>query len=130
MRLIDADKLIEKAKCEAIGMTDEYKDLGTIVEWLVDKIPTAKSECISGVWIECDDGWDGVYYECSNCGEAFTLLDGTPADNLYNYCPTCGADMTHKSCHNCGIYSKGLLPWQCKKCTGYSMWRAKNDDQI
>ena len=46
-----------------------------------------------GKWIEQDDGWDGVYYECSECKEAFTLIDGTPTDNLYNFCPNCGADM-------------------------------------
>lgn len=47
----------------------------------------------TGRWIEQDDGWDGTYYECSECKEAFTLIDGTPSDNLYNFCPNCGADM-------------------------------------
>ena len=45
----------------------------------------------TGQWIE-HDGWDGdVYYECSECKEPFVLIDGTPTDNLYNYCPNCGA---------------------------------------
>lgn len=47
----------------------------------------------TGRWIERDDGWGGMYYECSVCQEAFTLIDGTPSDNLYNFCPYCGADM-------------------------------------
>ena len=47
----------------------------------------------SGKWIE-RDGWDGdVYYECSVCEEPFCLIDGTPTDNMYNYCPNCGAKM-------------------------------------
>ena len=47
----------------------------------------------SGKWIE-KDGWDGdVYYECSVCEESFCLIDGTPTDNMYNYCPNCGAKM-------------------------------------
>lgn len=47
----------------------------------------------SGKWIE-QEGWDGdVYYECSVCGEPFCLIDGTPTDNMYNYCPNCGARM-------------------------------------
>lgn len=39
------------------------------------------------------DEWDGGYYECSVCGEAFTFIEGTPKENLYNYCPNCGARM-------------------------------------
>ena len=47
----------------------------------------------TGKWIEHDDGWANVCYECSVCKEPFVLIDGTPADNLYNFCPNCGADM-------------------------------------
>ena len=47
----------------------------------------------NGKWIEYDDGWANIYYECSVCKEPFVLIDGTPADNLYNFCPHCGADM-------------------------------------
>lgn len=32
-------------------------------------------------------------FECSVCKEPFTLICGTPKDNLYNFCPNCGADM-------------------------------------
>ena len=47
----------------------------------------------TGCWIE-NDGWDGdVYYECSVCKEAFCMMDGTPIDNMYYYCPHCGAAM-------------------------------------
>ena len=47
----------------------------------------------TGHWIE-KDGYDGdTYYDCSECGESFCLIDGTPTDNLYNYCPNCGAKM-------------------------------------
>lgn len=46
-----------------------------------------------GEWLEVED-WNGdFYYECSECKEPFTLFDGTPQDNLYNFCPNCGADM-------------------------------------
>lgn len=46
-----------------------------------------------GEWLEVED-WNGdFYYECSECKEPFVLFDGTPQDNLYNYCPNCGADM-------------------------------------
>lgn len=56
-------------------------------------IKALSKEPKSGKWIE-QEGWDGdVYYECSMCGEAFCLIDGTPTDNMYNYCPNCGARM-------------------------------------
>lgn len=32
-------------------------------------------------------------WECSVCHEPFTLTEGTPRDNRYNFCPNCGAKM-------------------------------------
>jgi len=41
-----------------------------------------------GEWVE----FDGVgTYQCTYCGEPFILVEGTPRDNEYNYCPKCGA---------------------------------------
>ena len=58
---------------------------------MINALPSVTQK--SGKWIE-KDGWDGdVYYECSICGEPFCLIDGTPTDNMYNYCPNCGAKM-------------------------------------
>ena len=61
---------------------------GCKVENYLKSLPSAEK---TGKWIEQDDEWGGVYYECSVCKEAFTLIDGTPTDNLYNYCPNCGS---------------------------------------
>ena len=47
----------------------------------------------TGRWIE-EDMFDGdVAYRCSKCNELFCLLEGTPWDNEYNFCPNCGARM-------------------------------------
>jgi len=46
-------------------------------EWIADKNRT---------YSENEDTW-----ECSVCHEPFTLIEGTPEDNLYYYCPKCGA---------------------------------------
>ena len=46
-----------------------------------------------GRWDEWDDTMFNTVYRCSVCGEDFVLIDGTPSDNLYNYCPNCGAKM-------------------------------------
>ena len=46
-----------------------------------------------GHW-ETIEGWDGdELYRCSECGAEFVLIDGTPNDNEYWYCPHCGARM-------------------------------------
>lgn len=46
-----------------------------------------------GEWIEKDDGFGGVYYDCTACGCSWTTIDGTPFENNMNFCPECGAKM-------------------------------------
>ena len=47
-----------------------------------------------GEWEEIEDDWSmETIYKCSACKEEFVTIDGTPADNLWNYCPHCGAKM-------------------------------------
>ena len=36
---------------------------------------------------------DDSTWACNQCGEPFILLEGTPQENRYNFCPDCGADM-------------------------------------
>lgn len=62
-----------------------------IIEEALARIPSAERK--KGKWKETDDGWDGTYYVCSECGCPWTLIDGTPEDNGMNFCPNCGADM-------------------------------------
>ena len=47
----------------------------------------------TGHWEEEEMYYGDVAYRCSECGEEFCLMEGTPIDNLYNYCPNCGAKM-------------------------------------
>ena len=51
---------------------------------------------VHGHWIEQEDGNLDTYYTCSACKEDFDLIAGTPCENLYNYCPSCGAKMDEK----------------------------------
>lgn len=63
------------------------------VRYVLSYLPTAQPKRMRGRWMEVD-GWDGdVIYQCSECKEEFVLIDGTPQDNLYHYCPNCGARM-------------------------------------
>lgn len=49
-------------------------------------------EC--GEWEEIEDDWNmETIYKCSACKEEFVTIYGTPADNLWNYCPYCGTKM-------------------------------------
>ena len=59
----------------------------------VKQMDTAQPERKRGKWIEDDDGWDEVIWRCSECDAVFTLVDGTPKENEYYFCPHCGADM-------------------------------------
>ena len=58
-------------------------------KWL-SELPSVQPEQKIGRWIymkDCEDWF------CSNCKDIFMLLEGTPKDNDYNYCPNCGAYM-------------------------------------
>lgn len=60
---------------------------------LIDNAPTVE-ERPQGEWIADTShrySDDEDTFECSICKEPFTLISGTPKDNLYNFCPKCGA---------------------------------------
>ena len=85
---------------EANTILEEVKMLDDSINLTLEKmlsslssLPSAVPEREKGEWIE-KEMFDGdTAYECSECGELFCLIDGTPADNLYNFFPNCGADM-------------------------------------
>lgn len=45
-------------------------------------------------WIHGDD-WDADYWD-TQCGEAFTLLEGTPLENKMKFCPYCGRKLVEE----------------------------------
>ena len=53
------------------------------------EMPYGNGKALERRWIPFDcDTW-----ECSECKDVFILLEGTPKDNNYNYCPNCGTKM-------------------------------------
>ena len=60
--------------------------------WLIghDKEMTTRPQ---GEWKTIKGTDSDEYYECSNCGEPWVLIAGTPKDNNMNFCPNCGIDM-------------------------------------
>ena len=89
-RYIDADKLSE-------NMIERVNN-PAIRSWLLSLInesPTADvAEVKRGEWI--DESTVKEYYvdtyRCTLCGHTF-VLDETPDELGYNYCPNCGAKM-------------------------------------
>jgi len=80
-----------------------------LVEELIPMLPghetfPARKELIEGARAEharivrrwmaariCEWRWDDAdEYWKTDCGRAFCLIDGTPKDNDYTYCPGCG----------------------------------------
>ncbi|MBQ7265123.1 MAG: hypothetical protein IJS61_03405 [Firmicutes bacterium] len=69
-----------------------YNDYSKLFDF-VDNMPSVTPQPKTGHWIE-KDGYDGdTYYDCSECGEIWVAIEGTPWDNGMNYCPNCGAKM-------------------------------------
>lgn len=76
--------------CEQMnGRYDGYK-----CDCIADALALLKEqEAKTGHWIEKEDYNLDTYYDCSVCGESWTMIDGTPWENGMNYCPHCGAKM-------------------------------------
>ena len=51
-----------------------------------------KTEDKVGHWIEHEDDWWGNYWECSNCHDEYSIIEG---DMYYKHCPGCGAKMEY-----------------------------------
>ena len=63
-----------------------------------------------GKWV-----WDGVSWRCSNCNKTVYLIDGTPVDNGFCYCPNCGKGMKIKEtdCDYERVYERVVDQLEC-----------------
>lgn len=95
-RYIDADTLYALADENPASpfkhALADLTDLGELMDEAIFLCPDVQ-EVKHGKWIETDQFLEELIYSCSVCKEAFVLIDGTPKDNLWNYCPYCGAKM-------------------------------------
>lgn len=93
MRIIDADKLKDDIDYY-IKEAEWGEEANKHLEWckeFIDSQPTIDAKpVIRGRWKIWDEDY-GDTFECSECGEVFYLVDGTPKENHYNRCPNCGA---------------------------------------
>jgi len=58
------------------------------LEQIVDKLD-AELRRIAAPCIWTHSEYDDEHWETS-CGQEFMIIDGTPKDNGYNFCPSCG----------------------------------------
>ena len=90
-----AVKIAEKyglANGSALG---RHTGLADCIASEIADIPAADvAPVVHGRWEDSTDEWLGTdVYTCSKCRESYVLVEGTPKENLWHYCPNCGAQM-------------------------------------
>lgn len=99
VRLIDASK-IENQKIHYESEQKENVELflggAMAVMGMIHNAPTIDPESLRPVahWdMEEDAVGEPIIWTCSNCKESIVMYDGAPMENVYKYCPMCGARM-------------------------------------
>ena len=80
------DARVRCKECDA--STHDYRT----PEEAIDAWNKRASSPIYGQWILYEDE-DTNAWECSACHEVQQLMNGTPFENNWHYCPSCGAKM-------------------------------------
>lgn len=115
-KYIDRDSLIEWLKrirlidlsdglgiCRVIMEDDFKKAITNMPENIIVDVAPVRH----GRWEDSTDEWFGTdVYTCSECRESYVLVEGTPKENLWHYCPNCGADMRGEEVGNANIESE------------------------
>lgn len=95
-RLIDADAL--KARLELDKQIREGSMYAGIMSYIIDSTPTVDAvPVVHGRWLEDEKAYPGPdlsNYVCSSCKRVGgTWIKGLKPENLFTYCPWCGAKM-------------------------------------
>ena len=75
----------------SLGNCDPIGGFCTSVNTTICEALHKVTEPKTGHWVEIEDYNGDIHYQCDQCGEEFILIDGTPEDNNYWYCPNCGS---------------------------------------
>lgn len=88
------DRSVAIARLTRLEVTDSNATMADAKRVLAD-IPAADvAPVVHGWWEDSIDDWLGTdVYTCSKCRESYVLVEGTPKENLWHYCPSCGAKM-------------------------------------
>ncbi len=99
-RYIDADEL-DIFLLDCLNRIDKHeeRELYKYIDWLKTRfsmIPIVDvALVVHGKWISETHYGDIIGYTCSVCGTTQCIIDGTPEDNEWEFCPhkDCGAKM-------------------------------------
>lgn len=82
-----------QTSCRKYSFAESYDAFA--VDCILKAIPAADVAPVRhGRWEDSTDEWLGTdVYTCSKCRESYVLVEGTPKENLWHYCPNCGAKM-------------------------------------
>lgn len=101
MRPIDAGevlKIVERYGTTSGTSLGRHSGIADIIYYQIEKLPTIEAEPVRrGRWISY--GRDTAYnrfYRCSVCDKEIVWYDECD-EQLYGYCPNCGAKMEAKS---------------------------------
>ena len=92
---IEREELLELYRMDDPVLNENgHVPLPVIRQNIMD-IPAADvAPVVHGRWeYSIDEHFGMDVYTCSKCRESYVLLEGTPKQNLWNYCTNCGADM-------------------------------------
>ena len=89
-----ATRILTEA-ADAYGTFTTERSIYLTAREKVQNIPAADvTEVVHGRWEDSIDKWFEMdIYTCSKCRESYVLVEGTPKENLWHYCPNCGAKM-------------------------------------
>ena len=98
---IEREALIRRITEIHCAECDSYHGVRCRACWVDDTLDYIDSEPAADVvpvrhgrWEDSIDEWFGTdVYTCSKCRESYVLVEGTPKENLWHYCPNCGAKM-------------------------------------
>ena len=90
------------AKLTALEVIEPNATMAAVKRVLADMPAADVAQVVHGRWEDSTDDWLGTdVYTCSKCRESYVLVEGTPKENLWHYCPNCGAKMDIKDgCDN------------------------------
>ena len=95
MRLIDADRLSENIRDNIPAPYEDSREAKEECLRAIEEAPTVDAvPVVHGRWeVSTDEWFETNVYTCSKCRESYVLVEGTPKENLWHYCPNCGAKM-------------------------------------
>lgn len=91
------ERSVAIAKLTALEVTEPNATMADAKRVLADTPGADVAPVVHGRWeVSTDEWFETDVYTCSKCRESYVLVEGTPKENLWHYCPNCGAKMDEK----------------------------------